>query len=209
MTLVSIRRVHTFFVLQRCFGIGDSFTKLLLKNINIHDSRTFWRARPGWLTPTWSLFSHRRYKQVLSTCHLLGLFSLPSKLSASPLDMWGLPIISTVDRKHESSQRGKKNSCFSACQILQDGCAGRQFSSDLCQIWKNNKHTCTHRHSAGGGARWDQRPRAAREWCVQLTGPANSQFRRPNSTPEVPLLLAWSTLKLAMKHFPLDCKTYK
>lgn len=74
------------------------------------------------------------------------------KVSANPLDMWGLPIISTVDRKHESSQRGKKNSCFSACQILQDGCAGRQFSSDLCQIWKN-KRTCTHRHSAGGGAR--------------------------------------------------------
>lgn len=112
MTLVSIRRVHTFFVLQRCFGIGDSFTKLLWKNINIHDSRTFWRARPGWLTPTWSLFSHRRYKQVLSTCHLLGLFSLPSKLSASPLDMWGLPIISTVDRKHESSQRGGKIAVF-------------------------------------------------------------------------------------------------
>lgn len=110
---------------------------------------------------------HSRFKDFLTSTawltdtHMLSVFAstLPAsalhlssstwfafstfKVSASPLDMWGLPIISTVDRKHESSQRGKKNSCFSACQILQDGCAGRQFSSDLCQIWKN-KRTCTH-----------------------------------------------------------------
>lgn len=116
MTLVSIRRVHTFFfVLQRCFGIGDSFTKLLLKNINIHNSRTFWRARPGWhphdLCFRIDATSKRSPPVIYLFCSLL------SKLSASPLDMWGLPIISTVDRKHESSQRGKKIAVFPSARF--------------------------------------------------------------------------------------------
>lgn len=141
----------------------------------------------AWLTDTHmiSVFASTLQASALhlsSTCFVLYLLSLaPVHWTCGGYQSFPLWIENTNHLK------GGKNSCFSACQILQDGCAGRQFSSDLCQIWKNNKHTCTHRHSAGGGARWDQRPRAAREWCVQLTGPANSQFRRPNSTPEVPL----------------------